>query len=106
MSFSRKQRFSDETLMDKISDDWEFTDFTLESKDGARFPCHRTVLAAQSSVLKKMFINPMKEKKTSCLQLGYMEDIVATFANFFYDRVLEEEEESLESSQGQAKGNS
>ena len=34
-----------------------FRDFTLVSEDGAEFPCHRNVLAAQSSVFKKMFLN-------------------------------------------------
>ena len=78
--------------MDSISEDGDFTDFTLESEDGTKFPVHRTVLAAQSSVLKRMFLSPFEEKKTSSLQLQYQADIVRKFVKFFYKREIEEEE--------------
>ena len=59
-SFSRKKpRFSDKTLVANISEDEDLRDFTLESKDGAKFPCHRAVLAAQSTVMKRMFLSPI-----------------------------------------------
>ena len=62
VSFPRKKpRLSAETLVSNISDDGDFTDFTLESEEGAKFPCHRAVLAAQSSVLRRMFLSPMEE---------------------------------------------
>ena len=57
--------------MATISEDGDFTDFTLESEDGTKFPVHRNILAAQSSVLKRMFLNPMEERKTASLQLMY-----------------------------------
>ena len=83
--FSRKKpRLSAETLVATISEDGEFTDFTLESEDGAKFPCHRTVLAAQSSVMKRMFLNPMEESKSACLQLQYKAEIVRKFVKFVY----------------------
>ena len=80
--------------MDSISEDGDFTDFTLESEDGTKFPCHQIVLAAQSSVLKRMFLSPFEEKKTSSLQLQYKADIVRKFVKFFYKREIEKEEKS------------
>ena len=82
--------------MSNISDDGDFTDFTLESEEGAKFPCHRTVLAAQSSVLRRMFLSPMEERETACLKMMYKADIVRKFVKFFYRRKLEEEEEEEE----------
>ena len=79
--------------MSNISDDGDFTDFTLESEEGAKFPCHRTVLAAQSSVMRRMFLSPMEERETSSLKLQYKDDVVRKFMKFFYKRELEEEEE-------------
>ena len=79
--------------MANMTEEAEFTDFTLESEDGTKFPVHRNVLAAQSSVLKRMFLNPMEERKTSSLQLQYKADIVRKFVKFFYKREFEEEEE-------------
>ena len=93
-SFSRKKpRLAAETVMANISQEGDFTDFTLESEDGAKFPVHRNVLAAQSSVLKRMFLNPMEERKTASLQLPYKADVVRKFVKFFYKREIEEEEE-------------
>ena len=92
-SFSRKKPIlSDKTLMSTISEDEDFTDFTLESEEGAKFPCHRNVLAAQSSVLRRMFLSPMEERETSRLKMTYKADIVRKFLKFFYKRKLEEEE--------------
>ena len=79
--------------MATISEDEDFTDFTLESEEGAKFPCHRTVLAAQSSVLRRMFLSPMEERETASLKLIYKEDVVRKFKMFFYKRKIEAEEE-------------
>ena len=79
--------------MADISEDRDFTDFTLESEDGTKFPVHRNVLAAQSSVLRRMFLTPMKERETASLQLQYKTDIVRKFVKFFYEREIEEEED-------------
>ena len=93
-SFSRKKPIlSDKTLMSTISEDEDFTDFTLESEEGVKFPCHRNVLAAQSSVLRRMFLSPMGERETACLKMTYKEDVVRKFVKFFYIGKLEEEEE-------------
>ena len=80
-------------MVSNISEDGDFTDFTLESEEGAKFPCHRAVLAAQSSVLRRMFLSPMEERETSSLQLQYKEDVVKKFKVFFYKREIKEEED-------------
>ena len=79
--------------MASISEDGDFTDFTLESEEGSKFPCHRTVLAAQSSVMRRMFLSPMEERETSSLKLQYKDDVVKKFRKFFYKREIGEEEE-------------
>ena len=78
--------------MASISEDVDFADFTLGSEDGTKFQVHRTVLAAQSSVLRRMFLTPMEERKTASLQLQYKADIVRKFVKFFYKRKIEGEE--------------
>ena len=83
-------------MMANISEDVDFTDFSLESEDGAKFPVHRNVLAVQSSVLRRMFLIPMKERKTGSLHLQYKADIVRKFVKFFYERKIQEEEEKVE----------
>ena len=79
--------------MASISEDGDFTDFTLESEEGSKFPCHRTVLAAQSSVMRRMFLSPMEERETSSLKLQYKDDVVKKLMKFFYKREIGEEEE-------------
>ena len=79
--------------MTKISHDKSFTDFTLESEDGTKFPCHRILLAVQSSVFRRMFLSSLEEKKPSSLKLEYKTDLVEKFVKFFYQREIEEEEE-------------
>ena len=95
-SFSRKKPIlSDKTLMSTISEDEDFTDFTLESEEGVKFPCHRNVLAAQSSVLRRMFLSPMEERETSRLKIMYKAEVVRKFVKFFYKRKLDETERNL-----------
>ena len=79
--------------MTSIYEDKDLTDFTMESEEGAKFPCHRNVLAAQSSVLRKMFLSPMEERETSNLKMMYKADIVKKFVKFFYKREIEVGEE-------------
>ena len=88
----RKPRLGAETLVAKISEDGVFTDFTVESGDGTQFSCHKNVLAAQSSVLKGMFLSPIDMRKISYLQLQYKPGIVWKFVKFFYERKIELEE--------------
>ena len=49
-------------------------------------------MAVQSSVLRRMFLNPFEKKRTSSLKLQYKTDIVRKFVKFFYERKIEEEE--------------
>ena len=42
-SIRNKPRLSAETLVASISEDVDFTDFTLVSKNGDKFPVHRNV---------------------------------------------------------------
>ena len=93
-SFCRKKpRLSDKTVMASISEDVDFTDFSLESEEGTKFPCHRIVLGAQSTVLKRMFITPMEEKNSSTLKLDYKADVVEKFVEFFYTEDIKDENE-------------
>ena len=61
--------------------------------EGSKFPCHRIVLGAQSPVLKRMIIAPMKEKTNSTVRLKYKADIVEKFVKYFYKKDIEEEKE-------------
>ena len=54
----------------------------------AGFSCHKNVLAAQSSVLKRMFLSPIDMRKISYLQLQYKPGIVWKFVKFFYERKI------------------
>ena len=59
-----------------IAEETDFASFNLETNDGTNFPLNQPLLAAQSSVLKRMFLNLMKEKRTSKLQLSYKADVM------------------------------
>ena len=61
-SIRKKPRLSAETLVASISEDVDFTDFTLVSKNGDKFPVPRNVLAAQSNVLRRIFLTPEGEE--------------------------------------------
>ena len=92
----KKPRLDSDDVVDNIFQDEDFKDFTLESEEGTKFPCHRIVLGAQSTVLKRMFIAPMEEKKNSTLKLEYKTDIVEKFVKFFYSEEIEDgKEENL-----------
>ena len=51
--------------MANISEDRDFTDFTLESEDGVKFLVHGILFAAQSSVLKRMLLSPFEERENN-----------------------------------------
>ena len=98
MAFSyprKKPRLEPDDVFDNILKDEDFKDFTVESVEGTKFPCHRVILGAQSSVLKRMFITPMEEKNKSTLKLDYKADVVEKFVRFFYKNDLEDGEENL-----------
>ena len=76
----------------------DFTDFTILSEEGTRFPCHRVILASQSRPLKAMMTRDTKEKKEGQVQLQFKEEVVKGFVGFFYTRKVPQEviEEHLE----------
>ena len=77
----------------------EFTDFTILSQEGTRFPCHRVFLASQSPPMEAMMTQDTKERKEGQVQLQYKEEVVKGFVGFFYSRKVPQEvlEEHLES---------
>ena len=68
-----------------------FTDFTIVSNDGTKFPCHRAVMATKSSVMMAMMEADMREKKESTLNLQFNGEIVKNFVDSFYDEELDKE---------------
>ena len=68
-----------------------FTDFTIVSNDGTKFPCHRAVMATKSSVMMAMMEADMREKKESTLKLQFNGEIVKSFVDFFYDKEVDKE---------------
>ena len=92
----KKPRLDPGDVVDNIFKDEDFKDFTLESEEGTKFPCHRIILGAQSTVLKRMFITPMEERNNSTLKLDYKADVVENFVDFFYiDDIKDEKDENL-----------
>ena len=83
-----------------IREDKLFTDFTVVSQEGERFPCHRMFLATQSPVMMAMMTHDMKEKQKSEVTIEYKSEIVEHFVEYFYTgkvptTVLEENLESF-----------
>ena len=77
----------------------DFTDFTILSQEGTRFPCHRVILGCQSPPMDAMMIRDTKERKEGQVQLPFKEEVVKAFVGFFYSRKVSQEilEENLES---------
>ena len=77
----------------------DFTDFTILSQEGSRFPCHRVFLANQSPPLKAMMIRDTKEKQEGQVQLPFKEEVVGAFVDSFYSKKIPQEiiEVNLES---------
>lgn len=63
-----------------------FTDFTILSQAGKKFPCHRVILASQSPVMLAMMSNDMKEKEESEVTVKKSDEVVAHFVEYFYSR--------------------
>ena len=63
-----------------------FSDWTIVSEEGQRFPCHRNILAAKSSTMKAMMTIKMKEKeeKEKETKLIYNKEVVGAFVDYFY----------------------
>ena len=68
-----------------------FTDFTILSQEGKEFPCHRLILASQSSTMLAMMTSDMKEKEESQVRLEYSEEVVGHFVEYFYSRKVPRE---------------
>ena len=61
-----------------------FSDWTIISEEGQRFPCHRLVLASKSSTMRAMMTIDMKEKEEKETKLNYSTNVVEAFVDFFY----------------------
>ena len=66
-------------------------DFTILSQEGERFPCHRVILASQSSVMRAMMTNDMKEKDESQVTVKQNKEVVGHFVEYFYSRKVPRE---------------
>ena len=66
------------------SEDGIFSDWTIVSEEGQRFPCHRVVLAAKSSIMKAMMNIDMQEKEAKETCLKYNNKVVGGFVDYFY----------------------
>ena len=65
-------------------EDGVFSDWTIISEEGQRFPCHRNILAAKSSTMKAMMTTEMKEKEEMETRLKYNNKVVGAFVDYFY----------------------
>ena len=68
-----------------------FTDFTILSEEGKKFPCHKVILAAQSPVMRAMMTSDMKEKKESKVTMKHSEEVVDQFVEYFYTKQVPQE---------------
>ena len=62
-----------------------FADWTIVSEEGERFPCHRNILAAKSSIMKAMFTTEMREKEEKETKIHHNNQVVEAFVNYFYE---------------------
>ena len=67
-----------------IEDSRVFSDWTIVSEEGQRFPCHRNILSAKSSTMKAMMTIEMKEKEEKETKLNYSNKVVGAFLDYFY----------------------
>ena len=65
-------------------EDGIFSDWTIVSEEGQRFPCHRIILAAKSSTMKFMMTTEMREKAEKETVLKYNSQVVEAFVDYFY----------------------
>ena len=68
-----------------------FTDFTILSEEGKKFPCHKVILASQSPVMRAMMTSDMKEKKEGKVTVKHSDEVVAHFVEYFYSRKVPRE---------------
>lgn len=69
-----------------------FCDFTIVSKEGKQFPCHKVVLASGSPVLKKLLNSGLKESKENKMEARmYDSDLLSVILKFMYKGVIEDD---------------
>ena len=66
------------------AEDGIFSDWTIISEEGQRFPCHRNILAAKSSTMKAMMTTDMREKEEKETKVHYKNQVVGAFVEYFY----------------------
>jgi hypothetical protein len=62
----------------------EVHDFTLEGNDGISFGANRYMLAARSSVFKKMLLGAFKEASSNSVQLDYPGAVLKSLVEYVY----------------------
>ena len=72
-------------VIEKMCLDGIFADWTIVSEEGERFPCHRNILAAKSSIMKAMFTTEMREKEEKETKIHHNNQVVEAFVNYFYE---------------------
>ena len=65
-------------------EDGIFSDWTIVSEEGQRFPCHRNILAAKSSTMKAMMTTEMMEKEEKVTKVNFSNKLVEAFLDYFY----------------------
>eukprot|EP00581_Thalassiosira_minuscula_P007022 CAMPEP_0183709006 /NCGR_PEP_ID=MMETSP0737-20130205/5152_1 /TAXON_ID=385413 /ORGANISM="Thalassiosira miniscula, Strain CCMP1093" /LENGTH=372 /DNA_ID=CAMNT_0025936997 /DNA_START=57 /DNA_END=1172 /DNA_ORIENTATION=+ len=60
----------------------DMTDLHLVGSDGSKIPAFRTILACQSSVLRKMLFGDFAESKSDIVKLGYCGDALRALVEF------------------------
>ena len=68
-----------------------FSDFTIVSQDGKKFPCHRVILASQSPVMLAMMSTDMREKQENQATVQHSGQVVSHFVEYFYSRKVPQE---------------
>ena len=71
-------------VVEEMSLDGIFADWTIISKEGKKSPCHRIILATKSSVMKAMSSMDMRDKEEKETKVHYNNQMVKAFVKFFY----------------------
>ena len=84
-------------MLGNYSNQEDFSDFTILSQEGTRFPCHRLILANQSPPLRAMLTLDTKENEGQ-VKLQFKEEVVKVFVGYFYSKKIPQQilEENLE----------
>ena len=66
------------------SEEGIFSDWTIVSEEGQRFPCHRNILAAKSPTMMAIMTSEMKEREEKETKVHYNNQVVGAFLDYFY----------------------